>query len=154
MPFFIGFTLSLLPLLLLQQTAILPLFHHSNSRKNPSRHLVGKVVLSFAYLLFFSVQTCFRYTTGPADVEAVSWAQTKAAQTPSRQIVHSAVKSGAFSYLNKRYEQSSIPYLPLHPGQISPVSFLVAHQYFYRSVNLVSSTHNSAFLRGPPALQS
>jgi hypothetical protein len=138
---------------------------------------VGKLVLSLAYLLFFSVQTCFRYTASPADLEAVNWAQTQDAQvqaqdaqaqvqtqdaqmqasqakTPGQQIVHAAVKSGAFSYLNKRYEQNSMPYLPAHPGQISPVSFLVAHQYFYQNDNQVSRIHNPALLRGPPALQS
>lgn len=83
------------------------------------------------------------------------WAQAASAKSAAQGTeVRSSIKGSVFSYLNKRYEQSSMPYLPVHPGQISLVSFLVTHQYFFQNDNWVSRNQHPAFLRGPPAAQS
>ena len=116
-----------------------------------SKQLVSKVFLSLTYLLFLSVQVCFRYTSDSLmdlDARASSFAPAKHAAPPAfRQVP----KHDLHSFLNKRYEPVPVLDLPTQVSEVRPVYSTVYRKFYLRGEHSLTRSHSPALLRGPPS---
>lgn len=105
-----------------------------------------------AYLLFFSVQICFRYTSPSVDLDEYSSSVVKTGQ-------HIGIAPGAVFHpvspkshiLNKRFQpvDAAMPVQDL-AFDLGDVSYPATRTYFSTTDPVVSRDRSTTLLRGPP----
>jgi hypothetical protein len=137
-------------------TCILSVNDHITKRNRLDRSWAARLLLSVVYVLFFSVQICFRYTSDASyasDLEAI---QAKANQvhslagTHGSAVVHLSGKTGSHSYLNKRYEPVSVMDVPLQTSLVHPFPSAFTPKGYPRNEHGFTHPVLSTSLRGPP----
>ena len=117
----------------------------------PYWNIASRVFILLAYLLFFSVQLCFRYTSSDSiDLDAYSSIQAHSHGT-AHATLHTLHKSdGEHSILNKRFQPVDVVPAPALEFEMGNVYSRATRVYALRNEPIPSRTLRSALLRGPP----
>ena len=106
-----------------------------------------------AYVLLFSVQICFRYTTAHSvDLDQYSSTFTKATSHPAAAtLFHGGTRRDTtHSILNKRYQPVDIIPARVIAFSLGYSSGAVRPTFFAKNEPVTTRTGQAALLRGPP----